>query len=481
MQDVRYLLAHCTLGPGEAVTLTAQRITEIRARIAELDAAKRSNWSEQARPNQVAPASYKQWIVQAGRGFGKTRCAAEEVARIADENPGCTIAVIAQKDQKLDTVCFNGQDGSSLCEVIPKSKQLRYYSTSGNVHLVLTNGSVIRGFSSEKPDGIAGYNLAAWWADEFALYSPSNASAVMVQLKMATRKKGVIPRGIITTTPRRVQHMRDLVAKAEEDPDNYVLVRGSTKDNEENLAPEFIEEIHKEYAGTRLGLQELDGVLLDDNENALFSGDLIAAALAKSMPAAFDRVVCAIDPSGSATGDAMGIVIVGVSGEDIGVLGDYTTNGTPEFRYLAACRAAHVHGASQFVVETNYGGDATAAGLRAAWTRYDAPDKGRLPTIVPVTAKGDKAARAEPVVGKYEQGRVSHAPGPLGKGLELLQGEMLDWEPGSPTSPNRLDACVWGIRHLTDKPRNAKPAQVPTGPRDAVRRKSQLTQRQIVR
>ncbi len=440
------------------MTVDMAQLAKLKARIEEIQDAKRNNWALTARPNQIAPKHYRQWIVQAGRGFGKTRCAAEEVARIADENPGCTIAVIAQKDIKLDTVCFNGQDGSSLCEVIPQSKQERYYSTSGNVHLVLKNGSVIRGFSSEKPDGIAGYNLAAWWADEYALYAPDNAKRLLTQLKMATRKRGVMPRGIITTTPRRVQHMRDLVKKCEEDPENYVLVRGSTRDNEENLAPEFIEEIHKEFDGTREGLQELGGVLLDDNPNALWAAELIAVACAKPMPASFDRVVVAIDPSGSATGDATGIVVVGVASEDIGIIGDYTTNGTPEHRYLTACRAAIKHGASQFVVEVNYAGDATAAGLRAAWPRCDDEDKGKLPTIIPVTATKDKAARAEPVVGKYQQGRVSHA-----EGLEALETEMLDWEPGSSTSPNRLDACVWGVRHLTDKPKNSRPPQAPKG------------------
>ncbi len=365
---------------------------------------------------------------------------------------------MAQKHLDLRDVCFEGDSG--LTRVIPHDLIERHQRSVGDSWLRLTNGTIIRGFSSETPDAIRGHQFDAAWLDEAAAYTPANATDVLAQLTFAMRRKGSTPHTIITTTPRRVKHMRDLMARVGE-PGVY-LSTGSTRDNEAHLGAEALAEMERMYEGTRLGLQELHGQLLDDNEHALFDGDMIAAALAKPMPSSFDRIIVAIDPSGSATGDATGIVVAGLSGEDIGVLADRTTNGTPEHRYVTACRAAHEFAASAMWFEANYAGDATAAGLRAAWkqlAREDADWPAKMPAIHPVTARGDKAARAEPVVAQYERGKVSHAAG-----LDELHAEMLDWEPGSPNSPNRLDACVWSVRILTDKPKGGKAPQAPRGP-----------------
>lgn len=439
-----------------AASLTLeQKMTAAR----DLMNALKSNWSITARPEQVAPKHYRKWVIQAGRGWGKGRAACEEVARIALTHPGCTIAVIARKDVQLDTICFNGTEGSSLCEVIPKHLQQRYYSTSGNVHLVLTNGSVIRGFSAERPDGIAGYNLTAWWADELALFTTKNADEVMRQLGMATRKRGTVPRGIISTTPRRVPHMKALIDEAAADP-RVIIQRGATLDNAANLSDAFIADQYAKHGGTAWGRQELEGEYLNEVAGALWNDDLIAAARARPVAERFDRILVSVDPSGSATGDATGIVVMGVVVAErttpagtvkdghISVLADFTTDGTAEHRYAQCVAAAMAFGAGTCIYESNFGGDATAAGIRAAWR--DVGGSKAMPfTIEDVHATQDKGARAIPVVSVYQQGRVAHA-----EGLEQLEAELTTWEPGvTPQSPNRLDALVHGVRFLTDKER----------------------------
>lgn len=439
-----------------AASLTLeQKMTAAR----DLVRALKSNWSITARPEQVAPKRYRIWLIQAGRGWGKTRTAAEALAKIAIDNPGCTVAVIARKDGLLDTINFNGQDGSSLREVIPQHLQGRYYSSSGDVHLVLTNGSVIRGFSAETPDGIAGYNLAAWWIDEYALMPAKNAAAVMQQLGMATRRREVRPRGIISTTPRRVPHIKELLDDAVTD-DSIVIIRGATLDNQANLSPEFIADQYAKHGGTAWGRQELEGEYLNEVAGALWNDDLIAAARARPIAERFDRILVSVDPSGSATGDATGIVVMGVVVAErttpagtvkdghISVLADFTTDGTAEHRYAQCVAAAMAFGAGTCIYESNFGGDATAAGIRAAWR--DVGGSKAMPfTIEDVHATQDKGARAIPVVSVYQQGRVAHA-----EGLEQLEAELTTWEPGvTPQSPNRLDALVHGVRFLTDKER----------------------------
>jgi len=61
-----------------------------------------------------------------------------------------------------------------------------------------------------------------------------------------------------------------------------------------------------------------------------------------------------------------------------------------------------------------------------------------------VHASQGKRTRAEPVVAKYEQGRVRH-PVPL-PGLEE---QMMSWDPARDAdSPDRVDALVWAITEL---------------------------------
>jgi phage terminase large subunit-like protein len=48
-----------------------------------------------------------------------------------------------------------------------------------------------------------------------------------------------------------------------------VVTHAKTEANKAYLAGSFLEEVRRRYAGTRLGRQELDGVLLSDAEGAL--------------------------------------------------------------------------------------------------------------------------------------------------------------------------------------------------------------------
>lgn len=54
-----------------------------------------------------------------------------------------------------------------------------------------------------------------------------------------------------------------------------VVTNGSTYDNLENLAPSFRESVLTAYEGTRIGEQELKGVLLLDVEGAMWTQEMI--------------------------------------------------------------------------------------------------------------------------------------------------------------------------------------------------------------
>jgi phage terminase large subunit-like protein len=387
-------------------------------------------------------------------------------------------------------ICFEARR-AGLLAVIPDGEIAKdgYKKGAGETQLTLTNGSVIMAFSAETPDNLRGYAFDGVWCDEFAAWSKRTAQDAWDQVMYCLREAPE-PHVIVTTTPKNVDHVRTLMGKLQHQP-GYVATRGHTEDNRANLSAQMLAELERDYAGTRLGRQELGGELLEDVEHALWNLDLIAAVTWRSdawgpLPG-FTQVVTSVDPSGSEKGDATGIVTVArarpfvrrsLAEEDdeqvgveptpirplpgapvetgpIVVVGDATTKGTPEHRYSTACMEAYRHRAGVLLVETAYGGDNVIMGLRSSWA--DLQRQGLigmevpLPRIVPAPTSGSKADRAQPVVALYEQtangaDRIFHA----GTVLAALEDELTTWEPDSKWSPNRMDALVHAVRYLTN-------------------------------
>lgn len=73
------------------------------------------------------------------------------------------------------------------------------------------------------------------------------------------------------------------------------MTHAPTEANAANLAPSFLQEVRARYAGTRLGRQELDGALLDEEESALWSMAQLEAGRVSEVPD-LDRIVVAVDP-----------------------------------------------------------------------------------------------------------------------------------------------------------------------------------------
>jgi phage terminase large subunit-like protein len=88
---------------------------------------------------------------------------------------------------------------------------------------------------------------------------------------------GAKPRALMTTTPRPIAIIRQLLAQSREG--SVHVIRGNTCANAPNLVPKFIKAREKSK-GTRLGRQELHAEVLDEFqgadllEEARFRGDL---------------------------------------------------------------------------------------------------------------------------------------------------------------------------------------------------------------
>ena len=159
-----------------------------------------------------------------------------------------------------------------------------------------------------------------------------------------------------------------------------------------------------------------------------------------------ERVVVAVDPPASATGDECGIIAAGSLGQGrdarLAVLKDMSLQGRPEVWAARVADAFEAVDADWVVAEANQGGDMVRAVLQAA-----APD---LP-IKLVHASRGKRARAEPVAALYARGRVRHA----GR-FPALEDQMCAFGAAEQSgSPDRVDALVWAIAALT--PQAASP------------------------
>jgi len=389
----------------------------------------RAKWLATARPTQIAPAGdWKSWLLLAGRGFGKTRLAAEDAWWYGACNPGHQIAVIAPTHNDVRGTMFEGVSGLIACT--PPEIIADYNRT--NQELRLTNGALIRGFSAEKPDRLRGPQFHRAYCDELAAWQYTEAwDQLMFGLRL-----GDDPRVIVTTTPRPTPIIRKL-AKDE----RTQITRGSTFDNAANLAPSALAALRERYGGTRLGRQELFAEILDDLPGALWLRAWFDEHRVKAAPD-MQRIVVAVDPSGTAgdsdQGDSIGIVVAGLGVDGRGyVLADRSCKLSPDGWGKRAVAAYHEFGADRIVAERNYGGAMVEHVIRTV-------DKSA--SYKEVVASRGKVARAEPVAALYEQGRVSHV-GALPDvedqccmiGPEGYIGEG---------SPDRADALVWALTEL---------------------------------
>lgn len=365
-----------------------------------------------------------------GRGAGKTRTGAEWVKILALGNLDpvirrCSrIAIVAPTFAEARLVMIEGESGLLA---VHNDRDRPTYEPSKRT-LTWPNGSVAQVFSADEPDGLRGPQFDAAWCDELAKWR--RGSEAWMNLQMALRL-GECPQAVITTTPRPTKLIRELMNDAA-----TVVTRSRTLDNRGNLAPQFLAEVLAKYGGTNLGRQELDGELIADDPDALWTRDLIERARVRTLPP-LARIVVAVDPPATAgsKANACGIVCAGL-GEDgrAYVLDDASCKRLRPLQWAARVAAlAKQRGADRVVAEVNQGGDMVRTVLAEA--------EPTLP-VRAVHASRGKKARAEPVAALYEQGRVSH----VGVFPEL-EDEMCSVI-GDGESPDRLDALVWALTDL---------------------------------
>lgn len=387
------------------------------------------DWEIAGRDHQrPPPGCWRSWLLLGGRGSGKTRAGAEWVHGLASagDRSDLHIALVAETLGDAREVMIDGVSG--ICRI---ARLKRPDFEISRRRLVWPNGAVAQIFSSEDPESLRGPQFHFAWCDELAKWKHGQETFDMLQFGL---RLGEHPQQLVTTTPRPVPLLKNLLADA-----GTVVTRLSTLSNAGNLSPGFISALAARYGGTRLGRQELDGELIEDREDGLWKRDTIAA-LVQKLTGQLRRIVVAVDPPASAGPNACcGIVVAGLeaSGRAV-VLANCSVEGASPATWAGAVvRAFRRFDADRIVAEINQGGDMVTAMLRSIDIN--------LP-VTTVRATRGKFLRAEPVAALYEQGRVAHA----GR-FTALEDQMCDFGPDGLSldrSPDRLDALVWALTAL---------------------------------
>lgn len=395
------------------------------------------HWELRARPEQLPPEGpWRIWMIMAGRGFGKTRAGAEWVRLVAEMHPAARIALVSSSIAEARAVMVEGESG--LLAISPPDRRPVFEPSLRRVRFA--NGAQAHLFSAAEPESLRGPQHSHAWCDEIGKWplSSERATRCWDNLIFGLRL-GDDPRIAVTTTPRAVPLVRRLIKQQE--TGEVVVTCGTTYDNAGNLPVRFLDAITDEFEGSQIHRQEVGGELLEDVEGALWTRMLIEQLRETGTPPPHRRVVIAVDPPASATGDECGI-IVGALGEDgiARVLADCSVSRAAPDRWASAvANAAQEWHADLVVAEANQGGAMVESVLRAA--------DHALPVRLVHASRG-KVARAEPVAALYAAHKVRHA-GMFPRLEDQLCGLLAGGEYAGPgRSPDRADALVWAMSEL---------------------------------
>lgn len=426
---------------------TLDEIESLLRMLSDAEAQKlRYDYEFWARPGQLLPTNreWRIWFLKGGRGSGKTWTGSQVIKKWSKTNS--RMLLIGRTAYDVRDTMIEGESG--ILATSPKQWRPDYQPSKRR--LVWPNGAQAMLRSADEPDSIRGPQFSKAWGDELASwrYGQETFDNVMFALRM-----GDDPQMVVTTTPRPTKLVKSILAQP-----TTISGTESTYANIDNVAEAWAREIIAKYANTRLGLQEIQGRVLDDNPNALWNRALLDETRVYQTPD-LDEIVVAVDPAtaeltaeeirrgGRIDNDnataSTGIVVVGRAGikgdiESHGfTLEDATMYGTPLMWGTEVVTQFYKYHADKVIAEANNGGALVKANIHSV--------DPNVPVELVYAARGKKT-RAEPVSTIFEQRRGHHM------GLfAALEDQMCEWETGMP-SPDNMDAEVWGYTYLMVDP-----------------------------
>lgn len=379
------------------------------------------------------------WLLEAGRGAGKTEACARYFAHYMHGHPGARGRIIAPTFGDAVEACVLGTSG--IRSIDPDVTW--HPSNPGGAKVAWPNGAEALVMGTNFPRDVdrlrAGGNRHIDWWEEMAanaqLHNSNNVLHSAWDQAQFGLRLGDHPHSIASTTPRSTsayKYIRNLPGVA--------LTHATLFDNPHNPS-EWVEQMQVRYAGTRLGRQELQGELIEDVEGALWTRLMLESCRVDSHPD-FSVCVVAVDPAATAkiNSDDTGIIVAGLGTDgETYIVADRTCHLAPEGWGQRVVRAYRTYNADRVVGETNNGGEMVEYVVRS------------IDATVPfksVHASRNKQTRAEPVSALFGAPPKRPAKVHLVGGFPELEDQLCTWVPGDEDSPDRLDAMVWGVTEL---------------------------------
>ena len=179
------------------------------------------------------------------------------------------IALVARTPADARDVMIYGDSGIMACS--PPEWRPEHEPTKRR--LIFPNGAQCFTYSAAAPSQLRGPQHDAAWCDETAAWHDARKGDVLDTSwnnLMLGLRIGQDPRCFVTTTPKRVRLIREIMERG-----SSVITNDTTYANLMNLAPSFKEQVLQTYEGTRIGRQELMGELLQDVDGALWTLETI--------------------------------------------------------------------------------------------------------------------------------------------------------------------------------------------------------------
>ena len=395
-------------------------------------------------PHQTPPDVIDEgWLIQAGRGSGKTAAMAEYVTKHV-EGDRCIKGDMPHKMALIAPTLGDAVESADRHPICLRTLNPggKLQTKPGGTIFTFDEGAEIKLFGTNSRRDVdhlrSGGNNCLVWVEELAAWPQLDEGWDQMQLGL---RIGPHPHWVGSSTPKSRPKFREIVL----DPHHHIT-RATTHDNP-HLDASYRERLERLYGGTTKGRQEIGGELLDEVEGAPWRREWIDDHRWKEDAPNLALVAVGIDPQGGGEGSGTtGIVTAGKTtgncpcGKNLErlphafVLRDDSLSASPDGWARRAVTAFDQTKADRFAVERNFGGPMVETTIRTVMP--SAP-------IHMVVASRGKTIRAEPVAALYEQGRVHH----VGSFPEL-EDEMTTWTQDEPWSPNHMDALVWAIAEL---------------------------------
>lgn len=398
-------------------------ITEVRHRI-ELP-------EPHARQAEFIGSRAKRKIIRAGRRGGKT--VGMSIFAVEQFLEGRRILYAAPTSEQIDrfwTTVTRALDAPIRAGLFYKNETEHIIEREGTENRIRAktawNADTLRGDYADVLilDEWQLMNEEAWEVVGAPMMLDTNGDAVFIYTPPSLHSRSV-------SKARDPQHAAKLYKRARADTTGRWQAFHFTSMDNPHLSREALDDITGDMTALAYRMEIL-AEDVDEAPGALWTRELIERGRVIQVPP-LARVVVAVDPSATSTGDEAGIIGAGYVHEDYYLLEDNSLQGSPLQWATAAVTAYYRLKADRIVAEANQGGEMVAQVIH------------QVDPTVPVKlvhASRGKQTRAEPIAAIAEKGHDHHAGS-----FPALEDEMCLWIPGDP-SPNRMDAKVWAYTDL---------------------------------